>query len=1067
MAKTDLGAPKPMQFTFDPSLDYQLAAINAAAGLFDGAQQAVSLFTVKAKPGELVLFGSPDDGGHGNKLKLDEETLLKNLQNIQTEAGLEPENTLGGRDFTIEMETGTGKTYVYLRTIFELNNLYGMTKFIVIVPSRAILEGVATALGMLADHFGNLYGNKTPMEWFKYTGKVSRLRAFATASNIQIMVTTIGSINKSTNVIYKPSEDLDGDIPIDLIRATNPIVIVDEPQSVYGDTGSGGRTPGKGREAIGKPGVDGRQLRPPKLPGLNPLAVFRYSATHPIHDKNNLLFRLDALAAYEKQLVKQIEVDELITESSGVKPYVRLIQVKRSGSTIRAQVETDSLTGARKKHWVVDGDNLGDTTGLPRYSTLTLAGLSYANGASYVQFDTVADRLHVGEAFGDEISVGERTRLMIAETIRQHLRKELDFANSGQEIKVLSLFFVPSVETYRVYDEEGNAALGEYARIFEEEYERVASEPEFQTLLRSRYADAIARESHQGYFAIDKTRAGDRFVDATETTEKGRQQAGLAYEQIMKNTERLAQPGTPIRFIFTHSALQEGWDNPNVFQICVLRNMGSERWRRQSVGRGLRLARNGAGERVFGFGVNRLTVIANESYEEFAEQLQRELAEDLGIEFGKVSKDGFARTTYRDIDGDGEVHHIGHEVAADLWNAMLEKGYIDARGNVQDSLREAVQKDDTELHGIIADIAPQATAEIALLNLIKRLAKPIDVKRTGQHIEVPVVTERLDSPEFRALWERIKWRTEYRVDVSEETLRAELVAGLAGMPPVHIRKGQWQNTQVTAIDQSGLTGEVTATKRIDTTYADSEDLPDILSVLSDETELTRETLAAVLTESGTLDQFTKNPQAYIERVSKLIKSITERVFTTGLEYYLVDESRPQTDREYPVTIFQDASLSGYTGTDGNIVSDDTGKPIRFADKSVYEYVVVDSAVERAFALALSRADEVKAFIKLPDDYLIPTPYGNYNPDWAVMAQRPDGGRYVIFETKDTANIAELPPTQRAKVIAAAKSYDVIRTNIPLAHDLQYAVVDGKDSNAADAIFDHPEIPVFTREVGVH
>lgn len=328
--------------------------------------------------------------------------------------------------------------------------------------------------------------------------------------------------------------------------------------------------------------------------------------------------------------------------------------------------------------------NLTDVTELDRYQNMNVVGISAVSGAESITFDTVAEPLAVGDAIGAEVSLGERARQMIAQTIRQHLQKELDFAWHGREIKVLSLFFVDSVAKYRVYDDHGEPQPGEYARIFEDEYARVAAEPMFTTLLGTRYANAVAAESHQGYFSVDRNRkTGERLVDTSETSDKGRQEAGLAYEQIMKDKVGLTTPGTPIRFIFSHSALQEGWDNPNVFQICVLRNMGTERWRRQSVGRGLRLCVDGSGNRVRGFSINRLTVIANESYEEFADQLQRELADDLGIEFGLVTMDGFSRLQYRDLSGDGQVLAVGTGVAETLFQRLLHAGYIDPRGRLR------------------------------------------------------------------------------------------------------------------------------------------------------------------------------------------------------------------------------------------------------------------------------------------------------------------------------------------------------------------------------------------------
>ncbi|PWC05236.1 DEAD/DEAH box helicase family protein [Agromyces badenianii] len=1031
-----------MKFSFEADLDYQRAAIDAVTGLFAGQDVMTGAFDVYAHPSLHAGFQGLADTGVANRLILDQESILENLHAVQETSGFAPEPSLTSMNFTVEMETGTGKTYVYLRTIYELNDLYGFTKFIVVVPSVAIMEGVLTSLSMLRDHFGTLYGNKTPMQYFRYDGgKPSRVRSFATSSGIEIMVVTVAAINKASNTIHKPSPDLDDELPIDLISATRPVVIVDEPQSVYGDDGNPRKRPGAGRVAIEK---------------FNPLAVLRYSATHPKFDKGNLVYRLDAIAAYEKQLVKQIEVDSLVTESSGTTAYVQLKSVKRAAGRFTARIEVDVARGdgtSRKVVTIRDSDdpNLQFATGLDRYKDLTVTEFSVA--PERIRFDTVAEPLHPGESIGSEVSLGEKARQMIAQTIRQHLRKEAEFHINGFPIKVLSLFFVDSVAKYREYDADGVAQPGEYARVFEEEYARIAREPEFATILPNLPLEAAAQTAHQGYFSVDQNKksGAERLVDTAENTAAGRQQAELAYEQIMKNKVELTTPGTPIRFIFSHSALQEGWDNPNVFQICVLRNMGSERWRRQSIGRGLRLSVDGNGNRVRGFGVNRLTVIANESFEEFADQLQRELAEDLGIEFGKVTVDGFARLTFKDPDADGKVVPIGNAAAQSLFAGLIAAGYVDKAGAVQESLRKAVQEDSDALKSLVGDAAPSEPAQIALLSLIKRLAKPIDIKKASERIVVPVVRERLDSPEFQALWDRIRHRTEYRLNVSEEELRAQLIKKLREMDPVRKRKGEWQTSRVRRIDQSGLTAAVENVRRTEVEYADSEDLPDILSVMADRTQLTRATIANVLTDSGTLGQFRQNPQAYVDRVSRLLNETKELFLVNGLQYDLVADDRPESERWYPLTLLEQDDLQGYTGRGGNIIADVDGNPVDFGAKSPFANVVVDSKnVEEQFALSLLKREDVKVFVKLPSRFTVPTPFGKYNPDWAVMVETPDGDRYIVFETKGTTNTALLGGFQEPKTIAGALHFTTVAHRLGYV-DLRYSVV--SDMGDADGAID--------------
>ena len=1025
-----------MKFSFDADLDYQRQAIDAVTGLFKGQETLNSQFTVHAHPSARAGLEGMSEHGHGNMLRLDPETILANLQEVQNRTGLAPEPSLDSMNFTIEMETGTGKTYVYLRTIYELNQLYGFTKFMVVVPSVAIKEGVETSIRMLREHFGALYGNP-PMNFFQFDGgNPSRVRSFATSPSIEIMIVTVASVNKPSNKIYQPAEDLDSEVPADLIRATRPIIIVDEPQSVYGDTGSGKKR-GAGRNA---------------LEGFNGLATLRYSATHSKDDRANLVYRLDAIAAYEKQLVKQIEVDSLETSSSGTTPYVKLLGVKRGrGGTFTARVEADVEQGNEIKRKAITVDtasrgNLADATGRDLYKDLTVVAINAASGQESISFDTVARPLRVGDSIGDEVNVGERARQMIAQTIRQHLRKEQEFAIHGRDIKVLSLFFVDSVAKYREYGPDGEALPGEYARIFEEEYARISAEPEFNTLLGGSAAEAVAREAHQGYFSVDRRKGGaEVMVDTKETSEKGRQQASLAYEQIMRDKVGLTTPGTSIRFIFSHSALQEGWDNPNVFQICVLRNMGTDRWRRQSVGRGLRLCVDGSGNRVRGFDVNRLTVLANESYEEFADRLQHEMADDLGIRFGVITVDGISRLSFKDEDG--SVVPVGAASGQGLYQALFFEGYIDGKGKVQDSLRQAVQTGDSNLVKLVNDTVDSTAAAKAVLGLIKRLAKPIDVKKAGERVTVPIIRERLESPEFQQLWDRIRHRTEYRVEIDEDDLRTALVKALREMPAIPRRRGEWVTHRVERIDQSGLTAEAAEARRTDVTYADSENLPDILSVLADRTQLTRTTLAHVLTESGTLQQFRDNPQSYIDQVTRHINVTKDNLQINGLRYELVDASRPDAERRYALSLLSEADIAGYTGVGGNIVSDNEGNPLSFEEKSVYQYLVVDSTVEKDFALGLLRRPEVKTFIKLPSSFTIPTPLGRYNPDWALTVEHTDGSRYIVFETKGVSEEALLRPVEQGKIASARLHFDTVKDGTGI-NDLEYAVVNGIEGATA-------------------
>ncbi|WP_053071547.1 DEAD/DEAH box helicase family protein [Cellulomonas sp. A375-1] len=1012
---------------FESDLAFQRQAIDAVTGLFKGQESMVSNFTVLANAGVQAGFDELSDLGVGNRLRLDDDSVLGNLHRVQGATGLVPEDSLQSMNFTVEMETGTGKTYVYLRTIYELNEKYGFTKFVIVVPSVAIKEGVETSISQLREHLGSLYGNPA-MEYFQYdSGNLSRVRAFAVADSIQIMIVTVAAINKTTNNIYKNAEALGGEAAIDLIRATRPIIVVDEPQSVYGDAGFGNRK-GAGRKALEE---------------FNAMATVRYSATHPKADKANLVFRLDAIAAYDQQLVKQIEVDSLETEASGTSAYVKLIATSRSSGNFRAKIEVDPDSGTKRKTITVGvGDNLADETGLERYRHLDVENIG-AGDDQWIVLSTLASRLSAGETLGDDLTAEERARQMIARTIRQHLAKEVEFAERAKagapKIKVLSLFFVDAVSKYRVY-EDGQERLGEYARIFEEEYAKIAAESKYAILRTVKSTQEVAAEAHQGYFSIDRSKkGGDVFVETAETTDKGRQQASLAYEQIMKQKEWLTTPGTPIRFVFSHSALQEGWDNPNVFQICMLRNMGTERWRRQSIGRGLRLAMemhpDGHLERVHGQTINRLTVIANEDYASFANGLQKELAEDLGMVFGLIAVDTLAALTFKQSDAAGaSVVPLGADTAKALVQTLRDAGHVDAKGKVQDSLRELVRSEPETLLQTIAAAVPEPAVKM-VFDAIRRVARPIDIKKARERRDVPLVKERLESPEFRALWDRIKHRTVYSVDVNEQTLREKLTDAIVSMPTVPRRKASWVSTRV-KLDQMGV-GEGSASQsRAKVEYADADDLPDILSVLADRTQLTRATLAHVLTTSGKLVQFKHNPQKFIDEVTAALATAKEELLVDGVKYEPIPASRPDDERWYSQEIFTDDDLAGYVGVDGNIIVDEHGEPKKFA-KSVFESLVTDSTVERAFANQLEKESEVKLFVKLPSRFQIPTPLGGYNPDWAAVIQR-DGQEslYFVVETKGTTEKSALRASERHKIDSASRHFEAVRVANSYA-DLAY------------------------------
>ena len=604
-----------MKLHFEANLDFQLQAIEAVCDLFRGQEVCRTEFTVTSDPAGVQgrLSFDENDLGIGNRLTLLDQEILQNLNAIQLRNGLPHSDGLDSGDFTVEMETGTGKTYVYLRTIFELNKRYGFTKFVVVVPSIAIKEGVYKSLQITEEHFRALYSG-TPFDYFLYDSrKLGQVRNFATSPQIQIMVVTVGAINKQdVNNLYKDSEKTGGERPIDLITATRPVVIVDEPQSVDGGLS------GRGKEALG---------------AMNPLCTLRYSATHA--NKYHMVYRLDAVDAYERKLVKQIEVASATVEDAHNRPFVRLISTNNRRGTISAGVEVDveeSVSVRRRQKTVQEGDDLEQTTGRAIYHDCCIGEIRVEKGNEFVELRVPGGEqyLYLGESWGDVDALAVQ-REMISRTIREHLDKEKRLGPQG--IKVLSLFFIDAVDRYRGYDEDGNQVKGDYALVFEEEYRRLANHPDYRTLFQGVDLSKASEEVHNGYFSIDK-KGG--WTDTAENDQANRDNAERAYNLIMREKEKLLSLETPLKFIFSHSALREGWDNPNVFQICALRNIQTERERRQTIGRGLRLCVNQEGERLRGFEVNTLTVVAMESYEEFAENLQQEIEEDTGIRFGII-----------------------------------------------------------------------------------------------------------------------------------------------------------------------------------------------------------------------------------------------------------------------------------------------------------------------------------------------------------------------------------------------------------------------------------------------
>lgn len=985
-----------MKLHFESDLPYQLEAVEAVCDLFRGQEICRSEFTVTlpAPSGpQTTLDGLQEtaQGGVGNRMTLLDDELEANLRAVQLRSGLKPAELSG--DFTVEMETGTGKTYVYLRTAFELHKRYGFTKFVVVVPSVAIKEGVNATLKSTREHFETLYPGAKGYEYFQYdSDKLGQVRNFATSPNIQIMVITVGAINKfgdeavaaaeatesaklakSKNKMYLPSEKTGGERPIDLVMATRPILIVDEPQSVDGGMD------GKGRQALER---------------MRPLCTLRYSATHA--DKHNMVFRLDAVDAYEQKLVKQIEIAGAVVEGGHNKPFVKLVSVSNKKGMVTAKVELDIESAGRvqrREVTVQDLDDLQFTTGRDVYANMRVGEINATKGASFLELKVPGGEkfLKVGETYGD-VDESAVHRQMIRRTILEHLEKELRLRPQG--IKVLSLFFIDQVSKYRQYDEQGNTIKGEYAVVFEEEYKRLAKQPKYNGLFQEIDLAHAAEDVHNGYFSADRRKVGNKVVEVFKDTSGVTSADDDTYSLIMRDKETLLSFGSPLKFIFSHSALREGWDNPNVFQICNFSTRATERWRRQTIGRGLRLCVNQNGDRVRGFEVNTLTVIATESYETFAAGLQRDLEDPkdgIGIKFGVVESHVFAGLLMPQASGDQAP--LGYEASSALWTNLKASGYINEKGLVQDCLRTAIKLGTlvlpAELHPIQSEI---------IAKLLKCCGK-LEVKNADDRRIIAVRKSVLLSPEFKALWDRIKHKTTYRVHFDNEKLIERCIDAVREMPMVPRTRMQWRKAEL-AIGQSGVEAHESGSS--DTFNLEERDivLPDLLTEMQDRTQLTRKTIATVLTRSLRLNDFKNNPQKFIELASEAIVRCKRLALVDGIRYQQLGP-----DQYYAQELFETTELSGYLK---NLVENTT--------KSVYEHVVCDSDTERDFALALERNEAVKVFAKLPGWFKVPTPLGSYNPDWAVIIEQDGKERvYFVIETKSSLFIDDLRSGESAKI----------------------------------------------------
>ncbi|MEZ0497990.1 DEAD/DEAH box helicase family protein [Sphingomonas sp. IW22] len=993
-----------MKFVFESELPHQVAAIDAVVDLFSGQKERESLFTVDPRRVAGELDYAEKLLGYANRFDLLDEAVLENLHAVQNRHALpaSPELAVAAKgkkdpggdykmDFTVEMETGTGKTYVYLRTIFELNRRYGFTKFVIVVPSVAIREGVKKTIEQTRDHFRQIYDG-VPFESFVYdSSDLSRIIDFASSSSIRVMIATVQSLGTKT-AVFQQAREQTRDIPgVEWVKSTRPIIIVDEPQSVDANPTGAGRT---------------------IMRAMQPLATIRYSATHVA--KFHPVYRLDAFDAHDRRLVKSIEVDGAQIQDADNSAYVKLLEVEaKKGQLPRARVElAKQMKGgvSRQSVWVYDGTELTDdqaSGGRTIYAGYRIGIIEKMRGGGSIQLIVPGDgvkTLEVGDSWGD-VDAASLSRAMVRQTIEHHFRKEL--RNRPLGIKTLSLFFIDKVADYRLYDEAGSAHPGPLAIMFQEEYHKLAAQPRFQSLFASVPADA--GRAHDGYFSQDKK---GRFTEPALNKEgefsnqKSRDDAERTFDLIMKDKERLLDEAEPLRFLFSHSALREGWDNPNVFQICSLREMASETRRRQSIGRGLRLCVDQTGQRRRDEGLNVLTVIAQEGYKAFAEGLQSEMEQALDVKLGIVTADLFAGLTYTLPEGGTAIISVQESRA--VFDGLAGAGLIDEKGNAKPELRAALAQNNVPLPGDL----PEPAAKL-IRDMLHRLARKVPVSDARDKRQVKLNLKVLEGHDFQMLWERISRKTTYRLDFDDATLVARCAQALRDMP----RPGEARVTFELAemlIGREGVTPEKVATSQPQRLAAARLDVPDLLGELQNRTELPRKVLANILVQSGRLADAAVNPSAFVDAVTAIIQAGKRLMMTDGIVYKPLEE---------------------WWAQDLFVAEDDVpvDRLVSVAHAPL-DHIVTDSNIEAELAKALDISGAIKVFAKLPATFKVTTPLGTYNPDWAIVRQE-DGREDVYLVSESKGDLNTLREAEKAQIACGKAHFKALEVPFVTATNL--------------------------------
>ena len=998
-----------MKFKFKIQ-QYQTEAVENTVNVFAGqpAQQGQKGYRIDlGKRAETIAFEGEDSGYSNGEIVLTNEQILDNIRDIQVAQLIQPSTSLakgqGRVSLDIEMETGTGKTYVYIKTMFELNRRYGWCKFIVVVPSIAIREGVAKSFSMLEDHFMEHYGKKA--RWFVYnSSNLQQLDQFSQDSGISVMIINTqafaasmkeGAKNKESRIIYSKRDEFASRRPIDVIAANRPIIIMDEPQKMEGEAT---------QTALKK---------------FNPLFTLNYSATH--KTKHDTIYALDAYDAYKERLVKRIQVQGFeIKNLRGTNHYLYLDGIDLSPKhppVARIELETRNAAGAiRREIKKFDvGDDLRAESGLAEYEGFTVTEIN-PRGRGYVTFLN-GTTISCGEVIGDSNEEAMQ-RVQIRETIRAHFEKEKELFNRG--IKCLSLFFIDEVANYRQYDDEGNEVKGKFQRIFEEEYARLVNK--YMTVFDTDYDKYLRRfrpyETHRGYFSIDKK---GRSVNSTVKRGSDMSDDISAYDLILKNKERLLSFEEPTRFIFSHSALREGWDNPNVFQICTLRHSNSTTAKRQEVGRGLRLCVDKDGVRqdkqTLGddiHAINVLTVIANESYADFTSALQRETREALRDRVTAASQDYFLGRIVKEASG--EQHKISLAEASTIIGYLYQNDYVDDDGRLTPTYLSAADK------GELAPLPPklQPISE-GVMKLVAGIFNPKVLDDMVEPVETTTpennLNDNFDNERFQEMWNEINNKYVYTVHYDSNELIEKVVAALRA----NLTVTKLQYVKVTGTQDSDKVTEFGNTKTTTSELTDvsTSNVPyDLVGDIARGARLTRRSVVKILQGiDNKVLLFKNNPEEFIRNV---VKTIREQKATMIVEHI----SYNRIAGKYDSSIFvPERKLN-------------INKVIE-AQKHVTPYIAFDSEGEKAFAEALEGATEVQVYAKLPRKLKIPTPVGNYAPDWAIVFN--DGTvRHVFFvaETKGSLDGMELRGVEKAKTECAKKLFNRISTS-----KVRYGVVD--------------------------